>query len=75
MLYEYAPWVDPNAQAGQIRTPLRIDSKGSAQMQEFVHYATLAANAQNTQPWKFIVKQNTIEIHPDLSRCPSVVDP
>ena len=36
----------------------------SAQMRELVRYATLAANGHNTQPWKFAIKEDAIEIHP-----------
>jgi hypothetical protein len=39
--------MDPNEQAGKIRTLFRIDSKDSAQMQELVRYITLAAYAQH----------------------------
>ena len=74
-LYTYAPWVDYEEQASQIRKPLEKDSTMSAQMQELIRYATLAANGHNTQPWKFVVKQNAIEIHPDQTRRLSVVDP
>ncbi len=44
-------------------------------MLNLIQYATLAANGHNTQPWKFAVQQNTIEIHPDYSRHLPVVDP
>lgn len=37
----------------------------SQQMIEMVRSATLAANGHNTQPWKFSVRQDVIEIHPD----------
>jgi len=40
-----------------------------------VRYATLAANGHNTQPWKFAVHPDAIEIHPDYSRRLPVVDP
>lgn len=46
-----------------------------AQMQELIRYATLAANGHNTQPWKFAIKENVIEIHPDYARRLPVVDP
>ncbi len=45
------------------------------QMQELVRYATLASNGHNTQPWKFALRNNSIEIHPDASRRLPVVDP
>jgi len=44
-------------------------------MVEMVRYATLAANGHNTQPWKFAIRQDGIEIHPDYSRHLPVVDP
>lgn len=47
----------------------------SQQMVEMVRYATLAANGHNTQPWKFAVHPNAIEIHPDYGRRLPVADP
>lgn len=47
----------------------------SAHMHELVRYATLAANGHNTQPWKFVIKDKLIEIHPDYTRRLPVVDP
>jgi len=37
-------------------------------MQELVRHATLAASGQNTQPWRFAVKGNAIEIQPRTGR-------
>jgi hypothetical protein len=45
------------------------------EMQEFVRYATLAANGHNTQPWKFHIGRGFIEILPDLTRRTPIVDP
>jgi hypothetical protein len=42
---------------------------------ELVRYATLAANGHNTQPWKFAVRDDAIEIHPDYGRELKIVDP
>ena len=42
---------------------------------ELVRYATLAASGHNTQPWRFRVSENRIEVLPDLSRRTPVVDP
>lgn len=47
----------------------------SEQMRELVRYATLAANGHNAQPWKFALREDTIEFHPDASRRLPVVDP
>ena len=44
-------------------------------MRELVRSATLAPNGHNTQPWKFAIKENAIQIHPDYSRRLPVVDP
>lgn len=42
-------------------------------MRELVRYATLAANSHNTQPWKFRVYTDRIDVLPDFSRrCPAV---
>lgn len=46
-----------------------------SQIVELVRYATLAANSHNTQPWKFAIKENVIEIHPDYTRRLPAVDP
>ncbi|TIV14021.1 MAG: Tat pathway signal protein, partial [Mesorhizobium sp.] len=40
-----------------------------------VRYATLAANSHNTQPWRFQLEGQAIEIRPDLQRRTPVVDP
>lgn len=42
--------------------------------QRMVEYAIKAPSGHNTQPWKFRLTENTVEIHPDLSRTLSVVD-
>ncbi len=75
LLSEYAPWLDYNQQAGQTWRPFEMTSTASTQMRELVHYAALAANGHNTQPWKFAIRENAIEIHPDYSRELAIVDP
>jgi hypothetical protein len=55
--------------------PIGEDMNTPAHMQELVRYATLAANGHNTQPWKFAIKDEAIEIHPDETRRLPVVDP
>jgi hypothetical protein len=52
-----------------------ISDPPSNQMVELVRFATLAANSHNTQPWKFAIKENVIEIHPDYTRRLPAVDP
>lgn len=45
------------------------------EMRDFIRYATLAANAHNTQPWRFGIRKDRIEILPDLARRTPAVDP
>ncbi len=40
-----------------------------------VHYATLAANGHNTQPWRFTLAEREIALTPDFGRRTPVVDP
>jgi hypothetical protein len=54
---------------------LRTSMAPNAKLAEIVRYATLAANGHNTQPWKFKLQENGIEIHPDSSRHLAAVDP
>lgn len=75
VLYTYAPWLDYDGQASQIRRPFEKDATMSAQMREIIRYATLAANSHNTQAWNFVIKENAIEIYPDYTRHLLVVDP
>ena len=74
-LYESAPWLDYEAQANHVRRPLERDSTLATQMMGLIRYATLAASSHNTQPWKFVIRPDAIEIHPDYTRCLSVIDP
>lgn len=74
-LSEYAPWLDYDGKIEDTWMKPEQNSSSSEQMQTLVHYATLAANGHNTQPWKFAIKDNAIEIHPDYSRRLPVVDP
>lgn len=69
-LYEFAPWLDYETLAEQVWT-----SKENNAMRNLIHFATLAANGHNTQPWKFAIRANAIEIYPDYSRELPVVDP
>lgn len=45
------------------------------EVRELIRYATLAANAHNTQPWRFRVGEGQIDILPDLTRRTPAVDP
>ena len=73
MLHTYTPWLDYECQVSMNKR--KFDSNRSDQMIELVRYATLAANGHNTQPWKFSIKDDGIEILPDYSRRLPIVDP
>jgi len=74
-LYTYTPWLNYEEQARQNRRPLEKGTSISEAMLELIRFATLAPNGHNTQPWKFAIKENAIEIHPDLTRKLPAVDP
>jgi hypothetical protein len=74
-LFEIAPWLDYDEQANQNRRPLEKDATMSTQIRELIRQATLAANGHNTQPWKFNITEDAIEIQPDYTRRLPVVDP
>ncbi len=74
-LVEYAPWLDYGGQADQTWQPTGRERLMSTDLKDLVRHATLAANGHNTQPWKFAVRQDVIEIRPDYSRRLPVVDP
>jgi hypothetical protein len=75
LLDTYAPWLDYEAQTDLASLPLTLEDTMSQRMIEMVRYATLAASGHNTQPWKFAIRQDGIEIHPDYGRRLPVVDP
>lgn len=70
LLFEYTPWLNYEEQEKQVRKAPERDSRTA-----LVRYATLAASSHNTQPWKFVIKPDSIEIHPDYTRGLPVVDP
>lgn len=52
------------------RTPIGVDG-----MQDLVHAAVLAANAHNSQPWRFSLSDDSIDVHADLARRLGSFDP
>ena len=72
---EYAPFTDYNAQVARPRRLLQTGTDKAETMKGIIRYATLAANGHNAQAWKFALHPNAIEIHPDLTRRLSAVDP
>lgn len=75
VLSEYTPWLNYDLQVENAWSSLSGSTNSSSQLREIVRYATLAPNGHNTQPWKFAIKDNAIEIYPDFTRRLSVVDP
>lgn len=74
-LFTLAPWLDYNTQVQATWKPFRRATGVPAQMREVVRYATLAPSGHNTQPWKFAVRENAIDILPDYNRRLPAVDP
>jgi hypothetical protein len=54
---------------------LRAKLPSEPGLRDFVRFGTLASNSHNTQPWKFRLGADWVEIVPDLSRRTPVVDP
>jgi hypothetical protein len=76
VLFTYAPWLDYDGQVRQTwDSPFQKEANPPAQMREIVRYAGLAASSHNTQPWRFALQDDAIQIHPDYSRRLPVVDP
>jgi hypothetical protein len=46
-----------------------------ADLRLIVEYAGLAPSVHNTQPWRFVARGSTIEVHPDNSRRLDYLDP
>jgi hypothetical protein len=57
--------------AGRLRATL----PAKPPIADLIRYATLAASSHNTQPWRFRIEKDAIEILPDLSRSTPAVDP
>jgi hypothetical protein len=74
-LGEFGPGLSYAQQTEQVRQPLPKTSAQAAPLRELVRQATLAANGHNTQPWKFAIQDQTIDIHPDATRRLPAVDP
>jgi hypothetical protein len=61
-LAAYEPWASWRADAP--KSPLAL-----------VHSAVLAANAHDTQPWKFRIEPGRIDVYPDMARNLGAMDP
>ncbi len=56
-------------------TWVKQTAKADAGLDYLVHYATLAANSHNTQPWFFSKVAERVTMKPDLRRSTPIVDP
>jgi hypothetical protein len=54
---------------------MRARFPAQPELRDYVRFGTLAANSHNTQPWKFRLGADTIELLPDFSRRTPIVDP
>ena len=54
---------------------MRVGLPARPELRDFVRFGTLASNSHNTQPWKFRLGADTIDILPDFSRRTPIVDP
>lgn len=54
---------------------MRVALPSPPGLSDLVRFGTLASNSHNTQPWKFRLGADTIDILPDFSRRTPVVDP
>ena len=75
LLADSAPWLDYDDEVRRTWRAPALDRPASERLRELVRAATLAANGHNTQPWRFAIATDAIEIRPDFSRRIPVVDP
>jgi nitroreductase len=54
---------------------MRVRLPAQPELRDYVRFGTLASNSHNTQPWKFRLGADTIDILPDFSRRTPIVDP
>lgn len=54
---------------------MRVGLPATPELRDYVRFGTLASNSHNTQPWRFRLGANAIDILPDFSRRTPIVDP
>ena len=54
---------------------MRVGLPARPELRDYVRFGTLASNSHNTQPWKFRLGTDTIDVLPDFARRTPVVDP
>ena len=68
LLYERAEWLNYSQQVEAIRRSIDRTGTASTHKRELVRYATLAASRHNTQPWRFTIAEEPIEITADYTQ-------
>src|SRR5687767_980390 len=51
------------------------DGRASAKLRFLLRYAVLAPSGHNTQPWRFVIDGDRVEVHADRAQRLEVVDP
>ncbi|HEU0025359.1 MAG TPA: hypothetical protein VFQ12_12040, partial [Thermoleophilaceae bacterium] len=51
------------------------DGSDEDQLEFALRYAILAPSGHNTQPWRFRIRGDTVEVHADRMRALAIVDP
>lgn len=74
VLRNQQPWENYDEENSMLRNVNELKADWS-DLKKIAHFGTLAASGHNTQPWKFVIEENAIEIRPDFSRSLPVVDP
>ena len=69
------PITKPNYALWEIEPNQFPQNNEHDQLKFICAYGLLAPSSHNTQPWKFIIKHNSIEIHADLNRRLKAADP
>ena len=54
------------------QSPIKMEKQFDTK--KLIEFAVKAPSGHNTQPWRFIVRDREIQIHPDLTRILPVVD-
>jgi hypothetical protein len=68
-------WMSRRGNDYEIEARALWTPRDAARIGGLVHYATLAANSHNAQPWRFRASRDGVSILPDLSRALPLADP
>ncbi len=75
---EDAPSYDVEIAKGELRPPSLFRASGETpsddELRALVGFATLAPSGGNTQPWRFVFRENGLECHLDRERAGTLLD-